>query len=428
MTAVATRPPKRSPVSPASPPLVTMLNGSDRLEEGRVLEVGGVILAPALPILDPLARRDGRGGCIADCGGDLAGQLAAHVAGRKDAGNAGHHRHRVSEVIARGVMVDVHVDERRVRDESDEDEDAADGELALLTAVHVAQREPLHTVDSVDRIHHGVREELDLGVVARLIEQDGLGAEPVAAVDDRHRAGIAREEDGLLDGRVTAADHREVHVAEERAVTHGAVRDTAAGELLLSRNAQLAWVPAGGEDERGRAEQARRGADLLDAVGARTDREHLPHHHFGAEMHRLLGHALGEVDAEDRMDPGVVFDQLGVEKLASGRLRLQKHGVLHVPSGVHRGSQPRGAGAHDGDVEVASLHVHGVPRSRLRGLTTTIPKEATVYPLLAANWFSSAITRVMGMAKESLPLGLASVMIPTTMPARSSTGPPLFPW
>src|SRR3982074_1419191 len=101
--------------------------------------------------------------------------------------------------------------------------------------------------------------------------------------------------------------------------------------------------------------------------------------------------------------------------------------MLHVPAGVHRGGQPGGAGADDGDVEVASLHVHGVPRSRLRGLTTTIPKAAGVYPLLAANWFSSAITRGIGMAKESRPLGLASVMIPITMPARSSTGPPLLP-
>src|ERR1700730_11314991 len=236
MTAVATRPPKRSPVSPASPPLVTMLNGSDRLEECRVLEVGGLILASALPILDPFARRYDRGGCIADRGGDLAGQLAADVAGRKDAGNAGHHRHRVGEVVARGVMVDVHVDERGVRDEPDEDEDTADGELALLTAVHVAQREPLHTVDSVDRIHHGVREELDLGVVARLIEQDRLGAEPVPAVDDRHLAGVAREEDSLLNGRVTAANHREMHIPEERAVTDGAVGDAAASELLLARD------------------------------------------------------------------------------------------------------------------------------------------------------------------------------------------------
>src|ERR1700736_688916 len=149
-SSLGTRPPYRSPVSPPSPPLVTMLNGSDRLEECRVFEVGRLILASALPILDPFARRYDRGGCIADRGGDLAGQLAADVAGRKDAGNAGHHRHRVGEVVARGVMVDVHVDERGVRDEPDEDEDTADGELTLLIAVHVAQREPLHTVCSVD--------------------------------------------------------------------------------------------------------------------------------------------------------------------------------------------------------------------------------------------------------------------------------------
>src|ERR1700736_6308347 len=139
-SSLGTRPPYRSPVSPPSPPLVTMLNGSDRLVEGAFGEVGSLILASALPVLHPLARCDRRGGGVADRCGDLAGQLAAHVAGGEDAGNAGHHGQRIGDVVARRVVVDVHVDQPCVRDESDEDEDASDRELTLLVRVHVVQR------------------------------------------------------------------------------------------------------------------------------------------------------------------------------------------------------------------------------------------------------------------------------------------------
>ena len=68
--------------------------------------------------------------------------------------------------------------------------------------------------------------------------------------DEGDRAGELGEEDGLLDGRVAAADHGDVVVAEEEAVAGGAGRHAVADAArLLGLEAEHERLGAGRDDD-----------------------------------------------------------------------------------------------------------------------------------------------------------------------------------
>src|SRR5690606_19553794 len=66
------------------------------------------------------------------------------------------------------------------------------------------------------------------------------GAELLTTVHDGHRAGELGQERRLLHGRVPAAHDGDVLVTEEEPVTGGTGRDTAAQQLLLAGDVQVA--------------------------------------------------------------------------------------------------------------------------------------------------------------------------------------------
>src|SRR5690606_15690083 len=101
-----------------------------------------------------------------------------------------------------------------------------------------------------DLLDDGVPLDLDLRVGQRAVDHDLGGAERVPAVHDGDLRGELGEEGGLLHGRVAAADHGDVLVAEEEAVAGGAGGDAAAHHLGLAGDVQRAVGRAGGEDDR----------------------------------------------------------------------------------------------------------------------------------------------------------------------------------
>jgi hypothetical protein len=81
-------------------------------------------------------------------------------------------------------------------------------------------------------------------LVHQLVDQDRLGAELVAPVDQVHLAGDVRQVQRLLDRGVAAADHADRPAAVEEAVAGGAAADAAAHEGLLDgRPRYLAEAP-----------------------------------------------------------------------------------------------------------------------------------------------------------------------------------------
>src|SRR5207302_2364826 len=101
----------------------------------------------------------------------------------------------------------------------------------------------------LDLCHDGVEDYLDLGVLARRLDQDGLGPEVRTAVDQVDLAGVAGEEGCLLNGRVASTHDGDVLLLEEGAVADRALGDPAPLEVGLARDAQLLGLAACGEDD-----------------------------------------------------------------------------------------------------------------------------------------------------------------------------------
>jgi hypothetical protein len=206
------------------------------------------------------------------------------VAGGEHAAQVGVRRPAEGEHVALVVEVDLAADELRARVVADGDEQPGDGQRALLAGPGVpgADRLELRVAHRLEDL--GVPDELDLRVVEGPLLHDLAGPQGVAAVHEVDLAREAGEEGGLLQRAVAAADDRDVLVAEEEPVAGGAPGDAAAGQLLLTGDAELA------------VGRAHRQHDGLGVVGVAVDLDDL---RVGGEVH------LGDV----------VGDQLGAEAL-----------------------------------------------------------------------------------------------------------------
>ena len=120
----------------------------------------------------------------------------------------------------------------------------------LLAGFDVLQADGLDLVRAQDLGHHGVPDEVDLGMFGSTLLKKRAGAQLIAAMDDRHRRGVARDEQALFQGAVAAAHDDHLLVLEEPAVAGGAIGDTPAGQLILTRDLQLIRAGTGGDNDR----------------------------------------------------------------------------------------------------------------------------------------------------------------------------------
>src|SRR5439155_11834180 len=75
-----------------------------------------------------------------------------------------------------------------------------------------------------------------------------------------------------------------------------------------------------------------------------------PRLELGAEFRGVLGKLLRELVPEDRLEAGIILDQLRVQQLAAGKTPLEHDRLEHRTACVHPGAHPRGTGADDDDV------------------------------------------------------------------------------
>src|SRR5581483_10819255 len=252
--------------------------------------------------------------------------------------------------------------------------DAADRQVPRAAVLLVAQGVDLVVAD--DLLDVRVEDELDLRVRPRTVDEDRLRAELVPAVDDVNLRRVPGEEVALLDRGVAAAHHRELLALEERPVAHGAVADPAAPELLLAGDLEVARKAARRDDQRAAA-QLVAGLDPDDlGVAVDVDLLHrLEVADLEAELARVLAHLGGKVRAQDGLEPGVVLDKLGVQKLAAQRPAVEQDGLEVHPRGVQTGGQAGGAPADDDDVVLAHA-VTGIVTALARIPRTTIAGPA----------------------------------------------------
>jgi len=232
------------------------------------------------------------------------------VASREHAGHAGHRRHAVEAALAQDVAVahlQVALEDVGVGLVANGDEAAGDGELRRRAVAGAAQA---HAVDALGVAEHLVERrpqvQLHLSICHlghHLVDQDRLGAELVASVDDVHLRRDVREIERLLDGRVASAHDAHLLAAIEEAVAGGAAADAAAHERFFRRQPEVLGRRAGGDDERVAGVLARVAAQCERTL-AEFDLVDVVEDDLGVEALGMLQEALHEVGAHDAVDVG----------------------------------------------------------------------------------------------------------------------------
>src|SRR3546814_5499568 len=136
---------------------------------------------------------------------------------------------------------------------ADGDEQAVGGNLARLARLDVLDAESGHRErigGAEDFVDDAVPDDGDLRIPEQAVLHDLLGAQGIAAVDQRNLRGEVGEEQRLLDRGVAAAHDRHLAVAEEEAVAGRAGRDAEALELLFRFEAEPARLRPGADNER----------------------------------------------------------------------------------------------------------------------------------------------------------------------------------
>ena len=222
---------------------------------------------------------------------------------------------------------------------------------AAFVAEHLVERRPevqLH-LSVGDLGHHPV-------------DQDRLGAELVAPMDDVHLGSDVREIERLLDRGVAAADHAHLLAAIEEAVAGRAAAHAAAHEgLLRGRPRYLAEAPVAMTS----ASQVYCAESPFSRNGrlAQLDLVDVIEDDLGVEALGVLEEALHEVGAHDAVDVGgPVVDVGGRHQLAALRDAGDQHRLQVGARRVDRGRVAGRPGAEDENAGVVGRQGHGGDR------------------------------------------------------------------
>ena len=235
---------------------------------------------------------------------------------------------------------------------ADEDEEAADVEVAALSGARLFDHQPGQGSVAVDLADLGVEQHLDVLDRLDLLDQvvRHRGAEVAAAEQQEDPFGGAGEEDRRLAGRVAAADHRHRPApAHPRLDQRRRVEDAGAVQPRAAVDRQLAVGGAGGEDDGARRQfvAAVEGDDVAavfvaQAEGALGDRG------AQAEPARLRDRPLGQLGAGDAgREAEVVLDPRRGARLAAERGRVDHHRREPLGRRVDGGAEAARAAADD---------------------------------------------------------------------------------
>ena len=157
---------------------------------------------------------------------------------------------------------------------ADGDENAVDRLLGDFVGLDVVQHRglDLQRVLVADHVfEHGIPKHRDFRVLIKPLLQDALGAQMIAAMNQRDLGGEIGQEQRLLDRGIAAADHQHFLVAIEKAVAGGAGGDAIAAEFLLARQIEPARLGAGRENHAHRRDRCRRNR-IRGGTAAASDR------------------------------------------------------------------------------------------------------------------------------------------------------------
>src|SRR4051794_16692530 len=228
-----------------------VLRSLDRFDDGARVRAP-VLLGVGRHVAQVPLGVEGALGATAGRGDGLAVGVIDEVADREDAPQLGLGGGLIDDHVSLVIQLDLPLHQLRARPVADRDEHPSDIDLALVAGVGMLEADlgDLAVVagDELERLVGG--QEVDVLLAAGALLHDLGGAELVAAVHDLQVLGELGDEDGVLHGRVAAADDGDVLALEEGAVADTAGRDAAAAELDLPGDAEPLGLRPHREDHR----------------------------------------------------------------------------------------------------------------------------------------------------------------------------------
>ena len=184
------------------------------------------------------------------------------------------------------------------------------------------------------------------------VDEDGLGAELVATVDQVHFLGDVAEVESFFDSGVAATHHAHRVTAVEKAVAGGAATHALAHEGGLAGQAQVLGTGASGDDQ------------SVAAVGARI-----------ADQSKR---ALAEVDRVNVVEDDLRVESFGVLKETLHQLRALDAGHVGGPVVDIGGRHQLPALCNAGDEHGLEVGARGVQRCRVAGRARAEDENACV--------------------------------------------------
>ena len=206
--------------------------------------------------------------------------------------------------------------------------------------------------DLVEHIEHLQLDLAFLHLFHQVVDHDRLGAELVAAMDQRDLLRDVRQVQRFFDRGIAAADDGDVLPLVEETVAGGTARHAAAHEGLLGRQPEVHRAGAGGNDQSvtrvltAVADQAERPLGELRGVD-------VVEHDLGVEalgVREETRHQIGALDAV--VVSGPVVDLGGRHQLAPLRKTGDQHRLEVGAGGVDGRGVARRAGSEDQDAGV----------------------------------------------------------------------------
>ena len=253
----------------------------------------------------------------------------------------------MDDEVALGVHLEPVAEDIRVRPVADRHEQALGGHRAFLVRLGVPEAQSLDVRVAQDLLDGRVEVDLDLGVLVGPVDHDLAAPELVAPVEQVDLRGEAGQVGGLLEGRIAAADDRDLLVPEEEPVAGRARRHAAAAEAFLTGQAEPHRRCAGRDDDGLGAvfdpagPDAERALPEVDPVHVHVEDPRPEPLRLGAER----GHEIGTLDPV--REARVVLDVAREHQLAAGRRAGDDDGREVRPCRVDRRREAGRPGADD---------------------------------------------------------------------------------
>ena len=186
------------------------------------------------------------------CGDGLPVNLVGAVAGSIDARNRCAGASILSDQIAL-VIGFKRVDEwfrRRIVADGDKEPGSGDlGDHVGLDILDPGAFDPGHHAFPTDNfLHDAVPDDIDFLMAEQALLQDLLGAQCVAAMDQRDPGGNIRQIEGFLDSGIATTDDDDILVPEEEPVAGGACGNTFSAKGLFALQSKPAGLGPGRDD------------------------------------------------------------------------------------------------------------------------------------------------------------------------------------